>query len=202
MAQPEEAQARPIREPEDDDDGARHRPIMRGPLARLERELARRASFPLLAAATEMPAYYYSPCFIPAGMVAVEEDIEDIEDWPSLRDGEQGQPEEEEDGDTLGIVAAATATRWGRYRGMREQRGGAFIPAPMFAGDEDERGPGWLVFLPGGARGSGPQWPEEDDGNGQRGASLPSFPRKPSSGAALLVAYEAQQQGEREAALC
>src|SRR5690349_2634420 len=31
----------------------------------------------------------------------------------------------------------------------REQRGGAFIPAPMLAGDEDSRGQGWIVIRPG-----------------------------------------------------
>jgi hypothetical protein len=87
----------------------------------------------------------------------------------------------------------------GWYR-FTEQRGGAFIPAPVL-GDEDDRGLGWmlspwLVIRPGGARGSGgPQWPNDDDGSAQRPA-FPTFPRKPAptSAAAILVACHQQQQ--------
>jgi hypothetical protein len=126
------------------------------------------------------------PTFISADMTVVEEDQEDLTDWTNLN-GDDLQIEDDTDGDT---IAAA-----GCYRGMREQRGGAFV-LPLLGDEDDRGGTGWIMIR-SGAR--GPQLPDDDDGNGQL-APLPTFPRKPApNAAAILVARQAQQLQEEAA---
>jgi hypothetical protein len=189
--------APPIREPEDDDDGALYHPKVAAPInaqplrSRLERALwiigMRSLARPMWE---ELASASSGTC----------------DPRPAVTIGGQAAMSDRQ----LAVTNAAAILRpfpliaeqrgrvvltvWGDlYEAPeclreREQRGGAFIPT---LGDEDGSGPGWGMMYP--------TRPEEDDGNGQRPASLPSFPRKPSSGAAILVACEAQQ---KEAALC
>jgi hypothetical protein len=186
-------QARPIWEPEDDDDGGRHHPAKRG--GDFAQTQARGGDFAQAQERGSFPRVLFGP-----------------------KDG--GEPgwyrlTEQRGGDFMQAQArggnlprllfgpdGGGEPGWCQFT---QQRGGAFIPAPVL-GDEDDKGPGWmlapwLVIRSGGARGSGgPQWPIDDDGSAQRPA-FPTFPRKPAptSAAAILVACH-QQTSTQEAA--
>src|SRR6266516_803667 len=112
----------------------------------------------------------------PVGRPTWEEDQEDEE-----------EPEQQDRGNEPSKIAEVSAAR---YRGLIEQRGGAFV-SPVL--DEGGNNTGWLNSS------QCPIWPQDDDGSGQRRALLPSFPYKPRSGgaAALLVQTSAQEEATR-----
>jgi len=110
--------------------------------------------------------------------------------WEKDQEDEEG-PEQQDRGNESGKIAKVSAVR---YRGLIEQRGGAFV-SPVL--DEGGNNTGWLNSS------QCPIWPQDDDGSGQRRALLPSFPYKPrSGGAAALLVVRQQQTRTQEATRC
>ena len=163
-----------------------------GPLARLERELARRASFPFSAA--------IAPGFIPAGMFVLEEDGEIADEWQNP--GEQGEEpdDEQEQDDSISTPLVANPL----IHIVTGQRNAMSVIRPPDESDPDRparRLPivdsgDWLTIR------EHPGKRQDGDDSGQRPALDPRFPlpNMPNGGAAILLSIaqkqaQAQQRG-------